>query len=92
MRRPEKAPPKLTAARRRWVNEQIAAGRFTDESEAINFCVQQAARLDAAQREFDRLIAEGDKGPFERVDAEWWSRLRADSDARRRARTRRKSA
>lgn len=70
--------PNLSAARRRWLKQQVSSGRFASIDEALDFCVRQTAELDAAQAEFDRLIAKGDKGPFDRVDTAWWSRLRAD--------------
>lgn len=91
---PKRAQPavKISAVRRRWLNQQVMSGRFATLDDAIDFCVRRAAELDAAEAEFDRLIAEGDQGPFERVNAAWWSRLRAESDTRQRARTRRKSA
>lgn len=86
------ASPRLSPARKRWLNKQIASGRFASLDEALDFCVGRTAQVDSAQAEFDRLITEGDKGPFERADDQWWARLRADSDARRRGRARRKSA
>ena len=100
MRRPAKSTkssvdftrtPKLAAARRKWLSEQVSKGRFTDIDEALNFCVGQAVRVEAAQAEFERAIAEGDKGPFERVDDAWWAGLRAETAAAR-TRSRRRSA
>ena len=92
MPRPTDPTPKLSPARRRWLNKQVSTGRFSSVSAALDYCVQQAAKVDAAQAEFDRLIAEGDAGPFERVNDAWWASVRAESDARRRTRARRKSA
>lgn len=92
MKRPAKSPLKLLPTRKRWLNTQVASGRFADLSEALNFCVRQAARIESTREEFDRAIAEGDKGPFERVDDAWWARLRAETAATRAARSRRRSA
>lgn len=92
MPRPSKASPKVAPARKRWLTKQVSSGRFVSLDEALDFCVRRAAELDAAQAEFDRLIAEGDKGPFERVDDRWWARFKAETAARRIARSRRKSA
>ncbi|HMN42211.1 MAG TPA: hypothetical protein PKE29_15305 [Phycisphaerales bacterium] len=92
MSRSAKPSPRLSPARQRWLNKQVSTGRFASLDEALDFCIRQTAELDAAQAEFDKLIAEGDKGPFERVGAAWWSRFRAETAARRAARPRRKSA
>jgi hypothetical protein len=90
-RKPAAALP-ISAARRRWLERQVASGRFTSIEHAMDYCDDQARRLDAARAAFDARIAEGDAGPFEPADAQWWAAVRAEARSAARPKSRRKSA
>jgi Arc/MetJ-type ribon-helix-helix transcriptional regulator len=92
MKRPAKSPPKLSPTRMRWLNTQVANGRFENISEALNFCVGQAARAESAREELERKLARSAAGPSRRVDEKWWTAIHAAVDSRRRASARKKSA
>lgn len=83
---------RLEPARRRWLTKQVKDGKFESVSEALNFCVAEAARIAAARAELDRAIAEGDKGPFTVMDDKWRADFLREVAAQRKARARRKSA
>jgi antitoxin ParD1/3/4 len=62
----------LPDAAQSFIDEQIAAGRFTSASDFIANLVEQARRH-AAHEEVERLLLAGlDSGPPIEVDRDWW--------------------
>lgn len=92
MPQPANSNFRLAPARRRWLNQQIQTGRFNDLTEAIDFHLREAARLEAVRHDFEKSIEDAEKGPYERADEAWWADLRREAITRHKTRARRKSA
>ncbi|HVU64696.1 MAG TPA: hypothetical protein VHC70_12020 [Phycisphaerales bacterium] len=83
---------RLSPARRRQLRAMVASGRFASLNEALDYCVRQGAKVEAARTDLASSLREAERGPYERGDEAWWDRLRSDVTAQRRGRSRRKSA
>jgi Arc/MetJ-type ribon-helix-helix transcriptional regulator len=78
----------MKPAQRRWLEAQVASGRFRTVDDALRFCVDQASAIDREKARIDGLLIEAADSPAEDVDERWWAGLRREAAARARARRR----